>query len=62
LPLASGQKISSGQVKKYSGQGQVGLLFTAGQKHARVGLGQGTSLLISKSLFPSHFSKIKLKS
>jgi len=31
-------KISSGQVKKYPGQRQVGPLFIAGQKYARVGL------------------------
>jgi len=36
----SGQKkISSGRVKKYPGQSQVSLLFTAGQKQARVGSG-----------------------
>jgi len=33
LPFGS-IKISSGQVKKCSGQRQVGLLFTAGQKYA----------------------------
>jgi len=38
------KKISSGRVKKYLGQRQVGLLFTAGQKYARVGLGKGPSL------------------
>jgi len=32
----SGQKISSGWVKKYSGQSLSGILFTAGQKYARV--------------------------
>jgi len=31
------KKVSSGQVKKYPGQRQVGLLFIAGQKKARVG-------------------------
>jgi len=33
------KKISSGQVKKYPGQRQAGLLFTAGQKYVRVGPG-----------------------
>jgi len=33
------KKISSGRNKKYPCQGQVGLLFTAGQKYARVGSG-----------------------
>jgi len=32
------QKISSGRVKKHPGQSGVELLFTAGQKNARVGL------------------------
>jgi len=35
------KKISSGRVKKYPGQRQVSLLFTARQKYARVGSGQG---------------------
>jgi len=35
----SDKKISSGHVKKYLGQRRVGLLFTASQKYARVGLG-----------------------
>jgi len=34
-----------GRVKKYPGQRQVSLLFAAGQKCARVGLGQGPSLV-----------------
>jgi len=38
------KKISSGWVKKYLGQGQVWPLFTAGQKYAQVGSGQGPSL------------------
>jgi len=38
FPFGS-KKISSGQVKKYPGQGRVCLLFTAGQKYARVGSG-----------------------
>jgi len=33
------KKISTGWVKKYLGQRQVGFLFTAGQKYARVGSG-----------------------
>jgi len=33
------KKISSSWVKKYPGQTRVGLLFTAGQKYAWVGLG-----------------------
>jgi len=33
------KKISLGWVKKYPGQRQVGLLFTASQKYARVGSG-----------------------
>jgi len=37
----SGQKISSGWVKKYLDQSWVGLLFTAGQNYARFGSGQG---------------------
>jgi len=41
------KKISSGQVKKYSGQRQVSLLFTAGQKYAQVVSGQGPSLLMT---------------
>jgi len=50
----SDQKIASGQVKKYPGQRRVGLLFTAGQKYAWVGLGwvglgQGPSLGQSQS-------------
>jgi len=39
------KKISSGQVKKYPGQRQFSLLFTLGQKYARVGLGPGPSLV-----------------
>jgi len=39
------KKISPGQIKKYLGQRWVGLLFTGGQKYARVGSGQGPSLL-----------------
>jgi len=41
IPISSppGKKISSGQVKKYPLQRWVGLLFTAGQKYARVGSG-----------------------
>jgi len=31
------KKTSSGRVKKYTGQGQVGPLFTVCQKYARVG-------------------------
>jgi len=38
FPLGS-KKVSSGQVKKYPGQGRVGPLFTAGKKYARVGSG-----------------------
>jgi len=38
------KKISLVWVKKYPGQGQVGLLFTAGQKYARVRSGQGPFL------------------
>jgi len=41
------KKISSDQVKKYLGQGWVGLFFTAGQKYARVESGQGPSLVWS---------------
>jgi len=41
------KKISSGQVKKYLGQKWVGLLFTAGQKYARIGLGPFFSLGLS---------------
>jgi len=37
-------------VKKYQGQRQVSLLFTVGQKYARVDLGQGPSL--TKAHFP----------
>jgi len=33
------KKMSSGRVEKYPGQSRVGLLFTAGQKYARVGSG-----------------------
>jgi len=36
--------MSLGQVKKYLGQSGVNLFFTAGQKYARVGLGQDPSL------------------
>jgi len=36
--------MSSGWVKKYLGQSQVGFLFTAGQKYVRVGSDQGPSL------------------
>jgi len=36
------KKISVGRVKKYLDQSQVGLLFTAGKRYARVG--QGLSL------------------
>jgi len=35
-----------GRVKKYPGQKQVAVSFTAGQKYARAGLGQGPSLVI----------------
>jgi len=38
------KKISSSWVKKYPGQRWVGLLSTAGQKYARVRLGQGPSV------------------
>jgi len=41
------KKIFSGWVKRYPGQGKVGLLFTTGQKQARVGSGQGPSLVSS---------------
>jgi len=40
-------KISFCRVKKYLGQRQVALLFTAGQKYAQVRSGQGPSLLFS---------------
>jgi len=57
----SGQKISLDQVKKYPGQRQFGLFFTAGQKYVGVWSGQGPSLrchikekLFSPSL-PSHW-------
>jgi len=43
LPFGS-KKISSGWVKKYPGQRRIGVLFTAGQKYAQAGLGQGPSL------------------
>jgi len=46
------KKISSGQVKKYLGQRQVGFLFTLDQKYAWVGSGQGLSLIQSLNLFP----------
>jgi len=39
------KKISLGRVKKYLGQRQVGLLFTAGQKYARVRLGPISSFV-----------------
>jgi len=35
---------SLSQAKKYLGQRQVGLLFTAGQNYARVGSGYGTNV------------------
>jgi len=35
-----------GWVKKYPGKRRVSLLFTAGQKHAWVGSGQGPSLIL----------------
>jgi len=45
FPSDQTNKITSGRVKKYSGQQRVGLLFTAGQKYALVELGQGPSLI-----------------
>jgi len=48
LPFGS-KKISLGRVKKYPGQRWVGLLFTAGQKHARVGsifCGSGQTFMV----------------
>jgi len=47
FPIGSSKNPSSGWVKRYLGQRQVRLLFTAGQKCARVGSGQGSSLLHS---------------
>jgi len=42
------------RVKKYPDQRRAGLLFTAGQKNAQVGLGQGSSQqAIPKSSFGS---------
>jgi len=59
-----GQKISSVRVRKYPGRRRVGLLFTAVQKYARVGSGQGPFLvrIINKKtraflLFYSRFEK-----
>jgi len=43
-------KISLGRVKKYLGQRWVGLLFTAGQKYARVGLGPISSTNVLPSI------------
>jgi len=40
------KKILSGQVKKYMSKSRVSLIFTAGQKYAWVGLGQGPSLVL----------------
>jgi len=48
------KKISSGQVKKYHGQRWVGLLFTVGQKYARVGSGLGPSLLTTEQYVETH--------
>jgi len=40
--ILQSKKVSSVWVKKYQGQKQVGLLFTAGQKDAGVGSGPAT--------------------
>jgi len=49
--LPSGQKISSGQFKKYPGQKRVSLLFTAGQKYAWIG-SKPISMSNTKPMFP----------
>jgi len=47
FPLGQ-KKIASDWVKKYPGQSRVGLLFTAGQKYARVGSGPITTMTSSQ--------------
>jgi len=47
FPLGQ-KKIASDWVKKYPGQSRVGLLFTAGQKYARVGSGPITTMTTSQ--------------
>jgi len=49
------KKISLSQVKKYPGQRQIGLLFTGGQKYARMGSGPISSLIITLTYFMSKF-------
>jgi len=46
------KKISSGCVKKYPGQSQVGLIFSADQKYARFGSGQ-----VRARLYYRHYQK-----
>jgi len=43
--IPTDKKIALGQVKKYPSQRRVDLLFIAGQKYARVGSGQGSTLV-----------------
>jgi len=55
LPFRS-KKIASGRFGRYPGQSQVGLLFTAGQKQARVESGQGPSLAWILFMIKLHLS------
>jgi len=49
------KKISSSRVKKYPSQRWVGFLYTVGQKYARVGPGQGPSLVLGNKLLDQNY-------
>jgi len=54
------KKILLGRVKKYPGQRQISLLFTTGQKYARVGSGSIASFIsVDKNIFRPQIAKNK---